>query len=287
MNAQGQRLTFATCVVLVVWLFSVPRCATAQGPPIDPYGRTATSKVEADRSRWSTQEQGAAIAHARRILGLPRNPSLPASAELITVVQDNTPYLSEQVVGRPIWHVVVEKCRFVLPSGGDALEDKYERTFDILIDPRDGALLRISSRLSVGVPALPREACATSATEQMMNAGGERYYGFIAGAPAITFYEALAGLIQSGHNPLQATQLVGQHVLWSRLDWEPKPVWAVTLNGIPPFEAAYPGVPVEARNHMRYIVDSKTGKELCGTTTPQPEIIGSGDDERRDEREKE
>ena len=146
MNARRQRLTCSTCVVLIVSLFSVPQCATAQGPPIDPYGRPVTSKPE-DRSKWTIREQPAAIAHARRILGLPQNASLPASAELITVVQDNTPYLSEQVVGRPIWHVVVEKCRIVLVSGTDSLEDAYERTFDILIHPRNGALLRISSRL--------------------------------------------------------------------------------------------------------------------------------------------
>jgi len=286
MNARGDRLTFCTCVVVVVLVFSVPQCATAQGPPIDPYGGPATSKPAEDRSKWSIKERGAAIAHARRILGLPQKPDPPASAELITVVQDNTPYLSEQVVGRPIWHVVVEKCRIVLPSGADALEDAYERTFDILIDPRNGALLRISSRLPEGVPALPREASATSATEQMMNAGPERYHAFIAGAPAITFHEALVGIMQSAGDPLRAKQLVGQYVLWSRLDWEPKPAWAVTANGIPPFEAAYPGVPVEARNHMRYIVDSETGKELCGTTTPQPEFDTRGNDERQDAPEK-
>jgi len=106
----------------------------------------------------------------------------------------------------------------------------------------------------------------------MMNRGPERYHAFVEGVPAITFYEALVGLIQSGDNPLQAKQLVGQYVLWSMLDREPKPAWAVTLNGISPFESFYPGIPVEARNHMRYIVDSETGKELCGTTTPQPEI---------------
>ena len=287
MNARGQRLTSCTCAVFVVLLFSVPQCATAQGPPIDPFGRPAASKPEEDRSKWSIKEQGAAIAHARRIVGLPRNPSLPATAELITVVQDNTPYLSEQVVGRPIWHVVVEKCRIVLPSGANFLDDAYERTFDILIDPRNGALLRISSRLPDGLPALPREASATLATEQLMNRGPERYHAFIEGAPAITFYEALVGLIQSGDNPLQSKQLVGQYVLWSMLDREPKPAWAVTLNGIPPFEAAYPGVAVEARNHMRYIVDPETGKWICGTTTPQPEINPTEPDAARDAPEKE
>ncbi len=275
-------LTSCTCVILIELLLFTPQRAAAQGPPLDPYGRTATDRPQEDSAKWNIKDQRAAIGQARRILDLPGNPSLPARAEVITVIQDNTPYLSEQVVSRPIWHVIIEKCRIVLPSEVNPVEDSYERTFDVLIDPRNGALLRISSRLPDGATPLPREASATVATEQLMNRGSERYHSFVPETPVMSFYEALVALVHDGNQPLEAEQMVGQYIAWSMLGQKPKAAWAVTLNRITPFESAYPGIPVEARNHMRYIVDPDTGRLVCGTTTPQPEIKTHRYEERRD-----
>lgn len=233
----------------------------------------STSRENDDPSDWAVQNQEHAIATAREIIGVSDEDAPHVTARVVTLAEDNTPFLHDSLIGRPIWKVVITKWRLHLRSVAPGETDSYERTFDIWVDPENGNLLKIVSRWPKGVPRIAPQPAAEFAEEQMENAGLERYHSFPRTKPSISFLEALDIVFKDGGlgSPLAAKQISAHYVVRSAMGAEPTPVWAITLWGIPPFKAAYPGVPVDARNHARHIVDAKTGKWLCAGTSPQPE----------------
>lgn len=244
--------------------------------PQEPVPKDSSAPQESamgeDRANWALQGADQAVAKARQIVGLSDRMDLPGSAEIVILAEDNTPFLSDQIIGRQVWHIVISNWRLELKSAPADVKDSYTRTFDIFVDPRNGDVLKIVSRWPEGVPPIAREPGARAFTEQMRRSGDEKYHGFPEEKPRINFLDALDSILKDGGNPLNAEQIVGQYVLWSRLGREPRSVWAITLRGIHPlWEAAYPGVGVDARNHLRHIVDAQTGKWLCAGTSPQPE----------------
>ncbi|MCH8881838.1 MAG: hypothetical protein IID34_18380, partial [Planctomycetes bacterium] len=139
-------------------------------------------------------------------------------------------------------------------------------------------MLKIESRWPDGEPPIPPEPDAATATNQFWRSGNEVYHAFPVEPPPISFVEALDGLAKGIGNPLIAKQIKAQYVLWSKLDLEPRPMWIITLRGIPPWEAAQPGVPVHLRDHLRFIVDPETGRWVQALSTPQPVL---SEDERQ------
>lgn len=233
-------------------------------------------KVESDdRLSWAVQNEKQAIAKAREFLGVSAKDAPNVSAKLVTLAghEDKTPFLHDQLIDRPTWKVVIAKWRLRLESAAPKEKDLYERTFDIFVDPRNGNLLKILSRWPKGIPPIAPRPPADSAEEQMNNAGLEEYHRFPRTKPSINLLQALDVVLKDGGlgSPLATKQILAHYVVWSEMRREPRPVWAITLHGIPPFEAfGGPGVPVDARNHFRHIVDAETGKWLSGHTSPQP-----------------
>jgi hypothetical protein len=225
----------------------------------------------ADRTRWKIGDEGGAVAEARRILGVADKTPPHLSAALVKPSEDNTPFLSAKVVGRPIWQVVVADWRLELPSASRGPQDGRRLTFDMFIDPETGGLLKLVSRWPEGVPAIAPEPTARVAEEQMRRAGLEEYTGFPQSKPPVDFLRALDVVYKEGvGDPLVAEQIVARCVVRSFMGREPRTVWAITLRGIPPIPAAYPGIPVDARNHIRNIVDAETGEWISAGTCPQP-----------------
>lgn len=261
---------YVVAVMLVTAL--VPRVTIAQQPSLESASAREQTVNTEDRSKWTVQGEDQAIAKAREILGLPDRPALPAVGALVTLAEDNTPFLSADIIGRPIWHVVIRNWKIELKSAPPDVTDSYARTFDIFVDPQNGRLLKTVSRWPDGVPPIPPEPGASSYTDQMRRSGDEKYHGFPQWKPVISFVDALDGIFKGGRNPLLAEQMVGQYVIWSHMGRTPKPVWVITLRGNRPlWESAYPGASPNARNHLRHIVDPKTGKWICASSTPQPQ----------------
>ncbi len=260
----------AVSLMITVWNLTQ---AAAQAPDQERSQAQAKQARTDDRETWTIKTKEQATSRVRRILGLPDRSPLKLTAGLVTLKEDNTPFLNGQIVDRPIWQVVIADWKLQLKSAPADAVDCYARTFDALLDPKDGKLLKILSRWPKGVPPIAPQPPADSAETQMNNAGLEKYHAFPETEPLISFLEALDVVLKDGGlgNPLVAKQILAHYVVRSAMGREPKAVWAITLRGIPPFRAAYPGVPVDARNHARHIVDAKTGKWICAGTSPQPQ----------------
>jgi hypothetical protein len=236
--------------------------ATAQTQPVKKTGRDA----------WAIQTEPQAIAKAREIVGLPERSPARLSAELVTLAEDNTPFLRDQIVGRPIWHVVIAGWKLELKSARPGEEDQYSRAFDLLIDPANGRLLKASSRWPEGVPPIAPEPSAQSAEEQMPRSGLEMYLGFPDAPPRVDLLRALDIVQQKGEgDPFLAKQIVAHYVVQTRMGGKARAVWAITLRGIGPIKPPPPGVSEDALNHVRNIIDGETGKFLGAGTCPQPD----------------
>lgn len=263
----------ARYVVLLTVLAALPTSvAMGQEPLIERSAQSREWAKVVDRSNWPLQEMDQAIAKAREILGIADQMVLPSRAEVVVLAEDNTPFLSEQIIARPVWHVVISNWRLELKSAPPDVKDSYARTFDIFLDPLNGHLLKVVSRWPEGVRRIAPEPGADSYTKQMRRSGEERYHALPEEDPPISFLDALDGMFKGGENSLLAEQMVGQYVTWSMMGRTPRPVWVITLRGTRPlWDSMYPGAAISARNHMRHIVDPKTGKWVCGSSTPQPE----------------
>lgn len=268
-----QRMNIVTVVAALALVVAIgPRGTWGQTRERGAQNREQQKVMHEDRKDWKVRDDGEALAQARQILGLAEKAPPRLSAALVTLAEDNTPFLNEKLVGRPIWHVVAVGWRLELPSAPEGAQDRLRRTFDVFLDPKDGALLKLASRWPEGVPTIAPEPPATFAEEQMKRAGLEKYHGFLKSGPRVDFVRALDVVYKEGvGDPLAAKQIVAHCVMRSAMGQKPRAVWAITLRGIPPLKTAYPGVPIDARNHIRNIVDAKTGKWLSAGTSPQPQ----------------
>lgn len=209
----------------------------------------------------------AAATEARSIAGI--GSQFKANALLVRVEEDNTPFLADRLSGRDLWKVTVQDWRIELAG----FKDPYKRILDMILDPSTGQMLKISTRWPKGEPPIAPEPDSASATRQMLGAGREQYHDFVAERPPITFMQAVAIVDEQDRSPRVAKQIAGQYVVWSKMGSEPKPMWIITVRGIPPFPTMGGrghGVQEDLRNHFRYVVDPVRKKLIRGSTTPQP-----------------
>jgi hypothetical protein len=254
---------------------AAPTAVLGQGRTERPASAQSQPAKGTTREAWSIQTERQAIAKAREVIGLPEDAPAKFSGKVTTLAEDNTPFLHSQIEGRPIWQVVITGWQLDLKSAGPDEHDRFARVFDVFIDPTDGKLLKAVSRWPENVPTIAPQPSARSAEEQMPRSDDERYHGFPDPPPLIDLVRALDIVQRDGSSsPYLAKQIIAHYVMESTRGGKPRPVWAITLWGIPPFEASYPGVPVDARNHMRTVVNAETGRCLFSTTTPQPEKPG-------------
>jgi hypothetical protein len=195
------------------------------------------------------------------------------SAELTKVHEDVTPYFGEGNIGSPAWRVEFPKASLKFFSVPD-VKDTYERTFTVMLNAANGRLFYITSRYK-GPPdpdMRPMPSCG-SATEQLSNQE-EVYDGYPGDDPKVPFLGALEGIAKEGFgSPVLAKEMHAAYILHSSTGSDPKPAWAITLRGLPPFSprGRDPGsIPAWQRNHMRNIVDAMSGKVLSASNTPQP-----------------
>jgi len=198
--------------------------------------------------------------------------------ERVDITDDNTPFLHTQINGKKaVWSVKIDNVRLKLKSAPPGFKDKYVRKFQVFVDPNTGHLLKITSTFDGNDPDMLPEPPAAVAETRMKNSSNEMYHGFPAEAPKITFLGALDVIVSSAPSPFVAKEIYAVYVVQSRRGLRPRPVWAITLRGIPGIiPTGPPGLkkehwsPVWQRNHIRVVVDASKGKMLFATSVPQP-----------------
>jgi hypothetical protein len=213
-----------------------------------------------------------AILRANAMTGLQTISGMPTT-ELTLLREDVTPYFGEGNIGKPAWRIEFPKASLRFPSL-PLLKDSYERSFTVILDPSSGRLLYVAARseLPQDPDMRPMPSCG-SATEQLSQQD-EVYDGYPVDDPKVNFLGALEGMTKGGFgNPLQAKAIHAVFVLHSYMNSDPRPAWAITLRGLPPFSPRgrdIGSIPVWQRNHMRNIVDARSGKVISASNTPQP-----------------
>ncbi|MBN1975184.1 MAG: hypothetical protein JW787_16190 [Sedimentisphaerales bacterium] len=156
--------------------------------------------------------------------------------KMIDVTDDNTPFLHERIKGKKnVWLVEVKNVRLKLKSAIPSHKDRYTRKFDILVDPNTGNLLKITSKYEGYDPDMLPEPNAINAENQLKKFG-EMYLDFPNVPPKISFLDALNVVHQGLGDPYLAKEINGLYVIDLRFNMTARPVWIITLRGLPPLE---------------------------------------------------
>jgi hypothetical protein len=214
-----------------------------------------------------------AIALAIRLTGLDAV-SKKASAEKIIIVDDKTPFLWRQLLNRRAWTVKFEPGALHLKSSIPGFQDRYPRKFSVLLDERTGQLLKVEARFEGDDPDM-RPAPSGDAAEAQLRAEKEIFTGLPVVEPKLTLLDALDVVLKSGiGSPFLAKEIEAVYVMHSRMGSSPRPVWSITLRGLPPMPARgqhADTIPSWQRNHMRNVIDAVSGEFVFATNSPQPD----------------
>lgn len=260
------------------WFFSAVvitagfAAASASDDVQDPGDRTLNHELARrdTKANWALSDPQRATTCTCKLLGIAlENEVSKCSATLSTLKQDNTPFLSAQVKGGPLWHVVVPDWRIRLKSAKAESGGPYVRTFDVYLDPLTGQLIKARSRWPEDEPPIPPEPTAAQAEEQFRRASNEKYHSFPLETPRVTLAEALDSMYRSGVDVFRAKQVVAQCVIRSTDFEKPKVVWAITLRGVSAYRSL-PGWPEGEVYQYRYLVDATTGRYESATNIPWP-----------------
>jgi len=266
------RTSVCACIFLITltWFHSgYGSYALAQNSqPVDGAARKPEVTAE-ERAKWRIPTEPQSDQTAARVLGIAQGAITARTVDLVSLEKSSIPYLAAQVVKKALWRVELKGPGLQLASSPPGFQDRYERTWDIYLDPVAGNLVRIETQWPSGQPRMEDELDADQAAAQMSASGNEKYWSFPAEAPQITLIDALDAMQRGGGNPLIAKQIIADYVLWSRFGerWQAaRPVWAVTLRGVPPPRRR--GTTNKRDSSERYVVDAKTGELLCVTNVP-------------------
>jgi len=226
--------------------------------------KTEDGKVE-KVAAWKLKRADDAKECALRSLGLKAGTA--ASAELVTVESDDTPFLADKLNGREMWLVTVPDWSIELRSAPNEAEakDRYRRTVDILLDPETGHVVKVKTRWPESVPKRGVEPDSKS-LEAAMDPG--RYHGFPQEPSPISFLEALEALDAWAGMALEAEQIEAVWVVWSYMNRERRAMWVITLWGTPAFGPFHPtGEAKVVPNETMFIVVDPTRKHWVMTST--------------------
>jgi hypothetical protein len=146
-------------------------------------------------------------------------------------------------------------------------------SLDAVVNPRTQIVYKLVSPWAPGAPPIAPFPSAQEEERQLRNLG-ERFVSLPDVEPAVDFYNALKQVELTGMaSPKDAKQVIAYLVTHHTRKYAPRPVWIIQTRGISfPMEgyAGMADVPIDARNHMRHVIDAMTGAWLYSDTAPQP-----------------
>src|SRR5258708_7035727 len=147
------------------------------------------------------------------------------------------------------------------------------KSLDAVVSPRTQIVYKLTSPWAAEAPPIAPFPRAPEEERQLRNLG-ERFVGLPDTEPDVDFYTALKQLELTGPvAPQQAKQLIAYLVTHHTRKYSPRNVWIIQTRGIDMVMEGYAAqsdIPIDARNHMRHIIDATTGVWLYSDTAPQP-----------------
>ena len=248
---------------LIAVLFLMSVSVVCGGNPVGSCANPPTV-LDTGTARISTQIE--AQTRVRNIIGASETTALRMSTERVTIRNDKTPYLSQELIGRELW--VVKVHNWVLKSSAPtAVRGNSTREMTLYVIPETGVVVKVWSPWLKGIPPLPPIVEADVAAAQMAS-GAEIYHGFPDQGPSISLEKALDAIHARGFDPRDAREIIAEYVVWSRMGEPSRPVWAVMLRGVPVIKPP-PGTPAGALDQYRHIVDAETGEWLWASNLPR------------------
>ena len=187
----------------------------------------------------SLTKQSDVEAYVNELTGFDKLISRSKLYRRVDVNDRTTPFLQAQINGKKdMWSVKIKDVRLQFESAKPKYQDKYLRTFEVLIDPNTGHLLTITSTCDINDPNMLPEPPANVA-EAILRKGKEIYHDFPIEPPHVSFIDALSALHAQGvGSPFVAKEIYAVYVMHSRRPgtkwgWNPRPVWVITLRGLP------------------------------------------------------
>lgn len=187
----------------------------------------------------------------------------------VRLENDNTPFLRDSVIGRPVWLLEIRNVEIRIPDPNTKWEGPYcLRSFTVVIDSTAGWFIRIFSTAEEPDTNLAPEPPADTAAS-MMRATGEVWVRFPDTPPKVPFFQAVNEA--AGSDPFSAKEILAVCVVETdkfKNEGKPTTVWSITGRGITPFELHPTKAPLYMRNRNRSIIDATTGKLIGITNLP-------------------
>lgn len=148
------------------------------------------------------------------------------------------------------------------------------KALSVITNPHTQQILKIASEWPDNIAAIAPFPNAAE-EEKQLKMKGEKFIALPAETPPVDFYSALKKLDLTGPvSPTKAKQVMAYYVIHSTIRYSARAVWIIQTRGIDlegeGYAARRVGIPIDARNHMRHIIDAETGQWLFSDTTPQP-----------------
>ena len=232
-----------------------------------------------------------AIDAAIRVLGLEEETKSRCSAVLYEPIRDDTPFLSDSVLGKLVWTISIRGISFRGQSVAGvegALVARFTKSMDFEVDllAQPGALVRVVSTTPVDDPGVWARPSGVVAAERIGAGGNERWSGFLDGPPVSTLADVIQVIDGKMGGIDETREIVVHAVQWSMMGAPTRPVWSVDMRAIPRTaqdalnRMRIPPGPMpefdedslrNSVNHIRHIVTDGELKWLTSGTTPQPD----------------
>ncbi|RLD06311.1 MAG: hypothetical protein DRI32_02810 [Chloroflexi bacterium] len=196
-------------------------------------------------------------------------------AKLVIGKDRMTPFLSERIDSQEVWQITFEDVfldfyGLCVPS---AVADQYIKTYQVLLDPKTGELLRIKTVYSGGERTWFDEPPVAVAEQQLLGRGDAKYFPTRT-PPATDFYEALS--LAHASNPLQAKELIATLLVSTKGRLEGRPAWYIVGRGLPPRQKTWMDGGLDSTDHVRSVIDATEGRAVSFDNRPHVVPLGEG-----------
>jgi hypothetical protein len=176
----------------------------------------------------------------------------------------------EAVPGQLVWLVTLNDAKVAVKSWS-ATKASTKRDVRVWLGHR-GRVLRVEIEDPRNKRVATPEPSAAMFDLERSQSGPERWKATRTEEPTINLAQAIDAIeAKSMGGSATAKKIIAHFVGW---EYGAKPryreVRSIDLRGMEPFPASQPGVREEDINHLRHIVDARTGEWLMASSVPQP-----------------